>query len=79
MADLYYSLEKRLESYGREYFYLLKDFRLSGDINIFSELYNKLLELKDEVNEFPDADRSFELSQDIDSICNAIDLIPYTP
>lgn len=78
MTELYFNFDKRVESCGKEYFRLMEEFSNTGDINLFSELYNKLLELEDEIRDTLDQDGSYVLLQDIGRICNAIDLLPYS-
>ena len=75
---LYYGLNERSESLNRQYLLLLREFRESGDYDLFSELYNDLLRLEDQARELKNPEEQGEIVNHVTSLRNAIGALFYS-
>ncbi|MBO4812995.1 hypothetical protein J5491_02490 [Candidatus Saccharibacteria bacterium] len=71
--DPYEEANKMLESLEKDYFPTLHEYReKQGDIDVFADFQNRLLELEDFIDELPTTDRQFEILNEIVMFKNAI-------
>ena len=67
-----YNLQDELERLSKEYTSLLYRFSQGEDADIFVDCYNKLLALKDQVDELPASEDKYEANSQITAFMNAI-------
>ncbi len=77
MAKDHYEKENRiLEELEKDYFPTLHEYReKQGDIDVFADFQNRLLELEDFIEDLPPADRQFEILNEIVMFKNAINCL----
>lgn len=72
LSEELFSAEQELEVLETGYKSLLQKYSENGDIDIFVDLQNRLLELKDKILELPPGDARFELLCSVTMLSNAI-------
>ncbi len=72
MANDLYAAEMELAKLQDGYQTLLQEYKNNGDIDIFVDLQNMLLDFLDKVKELPASDEKFEIICTITLLSNAI-------
>ncbi|MBR2709405.1 hypothetical protein IKE98_03720 [Candidatus Saccharibacteria bacterium] len=74
--DPYEKANRMLEELEKDYFPTLSIYReKGGDIDVFADFRNRLLELEDYIEDLPPDDRQFEIRNEIVAFTNAINCL----